>query len=73
MKFSEGCKSFKMCTNCSFKPTSPAHILRMPKAHQAGFSRRSLASVGFFESVRSHEPGLALLTNGRVQQQQQEM
>ncbi|GFW25253.1 RNase H domain-containing protein [Trichonephila clavipes] len=27
MKFSEGCKSFKMCTNCSSEPTSPAHIL----------------------------------------------
>ncbi|GFY24253.1 uncharacterized protein TNCV_1013021 [Trichonephila clavipes] len=26
----------------------------MPRAHQAGFSRRSLAGVGFFESVRSY-------------------
>ncbi|GFW28173.1 hypothetical protein TNCV_4499031 [Trichonephila clavipes] len=42
---------------------------RMPRAHQAGFSRRFLAGVGFFESVRSHGPGLALLTNGGVQQQ----
>ncbi|GFS70325.1 hypothetical protein TNCV_2012351 [Trichonephila clavipes] len=26
MKFSEGCKGFEMCTNCSSKPASPAHI-----------------------------------------------
>ncbi|GFX51917.1 uncharacterized protein TNCV_3063341 [Trichonephila clavipes] len=40
-------------------------------AHQAGLSRRSLAGVGLFESVRRHGPGLALLTNGGGQQQQQ--
>ncbi|GFW73183.1 hypothetical protein TNCV_484091 [Trichonephila clavipes] len=40
----------------------------MPRAHQAGFSRRSVAGVAFFESVRNHGP--ALLTNGGVQQQQ---
>ncbi|GFY00165.1 hypothetical protein TNCV_2835221 [Trichonephila clavipes] len=27
MQFSEGCKSFEMCTNCSSKPASPADIL----------------------------------------------
>ncbi|GFT98960.1 RNase H domain-containing protein [Trichonephila clavipes] len=27
MKFSEGCKSFEMCTNCSSEPASPTHIL----------------------------------------------
>ncbi|GFX72855.1 uncharacterized protein TNCV_2864621 [Trichonephila clavipes] len=27
MKFYEGCKNFEMCTNCSFEPASPAHIL----------------------------------------------
>ncbi|GFW78700.1 hypothetical protein TNCV_4261231 [Trichonephila clavipes] len=43
---------------------------RVPRAHQAGFSRRSLAGVGLSESVRCHGPGLALLTNGGVQQQQ---
>ncbi|GFS92500.1 hypothetical protein TNCV_1159861 [Trichonephila clavipes] len=37
---------------------------RMPRAHQAGFSRRFLAGVGLSESVRCHGPGLALLTNG---------
>ncbi|GFX76675.1 hypothetical protein TNCV_663841 [Trichonephila clavipes] len=42
----------------------------MPRSHQAGFSRRSLAGVGVFESVRCHGPCLALLTNGGVQQQQ---
>ncbi|GFX33623.1 hypothetical protein TNCV_1932901 [Trichonephila clavipes] len=43
---------------------------RVPRAHQAVFRRRSLAGVGLSESGRSHEPGLALLTNGGVQQQQ---
>ncbi|GFX17834.1 hypothetical protein TNCV_2292831 [Trichonephila clavipes] len=43
---------------------------RMPRAQQAGFSRRFLAGVGFFETVRSHGSGLALLTNRNVQQQQ---
>ncbi|GFX00096.1 uncharacterized protein TNCV_3080921 [Trichonephila clavipes] len=27
MKFSEECKSFEMCTNCSSEPATPAHIL----------------------------------------------
>ncbi|GFX67457.1 uncharacterized protein TNCV_3463461 [Trichonephila clavipes] len=27
MKFSEGCKNFDMCTNCSSEPATPAHIL----------------------------------------------
>ncbi|GFU64008.1 RNase H domain-containing protein [Trichonephila clavipes] len=27
MKFSEGLKSFEMCTNCSSEPVTPAHIL----------------------------------------------
>ncbi|GFU94452.1 hypothetical protein TNCV_2644401 [Trichonephila clavipes] len=43
----------------------------MPRVHQAGFSRRSLAAVGLFESVRCPGPGLALLTNEGMQQQQQ--
>ncbi|GFS89402.1 hypothetical protein TNCV_1809361 [Trichonephila clavipes] len=67
MKFSEGCKSFEMCTNCSSEPGSPADILEC-----LGLTKQDLADVGvgFFESVRSHGPGLALLTNGGVQQQQ---
>ncbi|GFY29383.1 hypothetical protein TNCV_4725101 [Trichonephila clavipes] len=44
----------------------------MLRAHQAGFSRGSLAGVRFFESVQCHGPGLALLTIGGVQQQQQQ-
>ncbi|GFU59270.1 hypothetical protein TNCV_4197941 [Trichonephila clavipes] len=44
---------------------------RVPRAHQAGPSRRSHADVGLSESVRYHGPGLALLTKGGVQQQQQ--
>ncbi|GFT42348.1 RNase H domain-containing protein [Trichonephila clavipes] len=28
MTFSEGCKSFEMCPNCSSEPASPAHILQ---------------------------------------------
>ncbi|GFU97991.1 uncharacterized protein TNCV_232681 [Trichonephila clavipes] len=27
LKYSEGCKSFEMCTNCSSEPATPAHIL----------------------------------------------
>ncbi|GFW45645.1 zinc finger protein [Trichonephila clavipes] len=42
---------------------------RVPRAPQAGVSRRSLAGVGLSESVRCHGPGLALLTNGGFQQQ----
>ncbi|GFW55387.1 hypothetical protein TNCV_117711 [Trichonephila clavipes] len=38
----------------------------MPRAHQAGLRRRSLAGVEFFESVRCHGPGLAQLTNEDV-------
>ncbi|GFY09688.1 hypothetical protein TNCV_381821 [Trichonephila clavipes] len=70
MKFSEGCKSFEMCTNCSSE-LACLHPL-MPRAHQAEFSRRSLAGVEFFESVRYHGPGLALLTSVDVQQQQRQ-
>ncbi|GFU87138.1 hypothetical protein TNCV_4559501 [Trichonephila clavipes] len=43
---------------------------QVPRAHQAGLSRRSLAGVGLSESVRCHGPGLALLTNWVVQQKQ---
>ncbi|GFW64812.1 RNase H domain-containing protein [Trichonephila clavipes] len=38
MKFSEGCKSFEMCTNCSSEPASPAHILEC-----LGFTKQDLA------------------------------
>ncbi|GFX28358.1 hypothetical protein TNCV_596711 [Trichonephila clavipes] len=41
---------------------------RVPRTHQAGLIR-SLAGVGLSESVRCHGPGLALLSNGDVQQQ----
>ncbi|GFX60168.1 uncharacterized protein TNCV_4533291 [Trichonephila clavipes] len=41
---------------------------RVLRPHQAGSSRRSLASVKLSESVRCNGPGLALLTNGGVQQ-----
>ncbi|GFX62751.1 hypothetical protein TNCV_3350771 [Trichonephila clavipes] len=42
---------------------------RVPRAHQAGSSRRSLAGVRLSESVRCHGPGLVLLTNGGMHQQ----
>ncbi|GFU40494.1 RNase H domain-containing protein [Trichonephila clavipes] len=45
---------------------------RVPRAHQAESSRRSLAGVILSESVRCHGPGVALLTNGGVPQQQQQ-
>ncbi|GFW80647.1 RNase H domain-containing protein [Trichonephila clavipes] len=40
MKFSEGRKSFEMCTNCSSKPDSPAHILEC-----LGLTKQDLADV----------------------------
>ncbi|GFW63318.1 transposable element Tcb2 transposase [Trichonephila clavipes] len=43
---------------------------RVPRAHQTGLSRLFLAGVRLSESVRCPGPGLALLTNGEVQQQQ---
>ncbi|GFV32172.1 hypothetical protein TNCV_1674601 [Trichonephila clavipes] len=46
---------------------------RVPRAHQAGLSRRSFAGAGLSESVRCRGTGLALLTNGGVQQQQQQI
>ncbi|GFV13587.1 hypothetical protein TNCV_67901 [Trichonephila clavipes] len=42
---------------------------QVPRAHHAGFSRRTLAGVGLYESVRRYGPGLVLLTNGGMQQQ----
>ncbi|GFW57358.1 hypothetical protein TNCV_542721 [Trichonephila clavipes] len=47
MKISEGRKSFETCTNCSSEPTSHP---RVPRAHQAGLSRRSLPGVELSES-----------------------
>ncbi|GFX04820.1 putative transposable element [Trichonephila clavipes] len=47
-------------------------LQRSTRAHQAGLSRRSLAGAELSESVRCHRPGLELLTNGSVQQQQQQ-
>ncbi|GFX02020.1 RNase H domain-containing protein [Trichonephila clavipes] len=40
MKFSEGRKSFEMCTNCSSKPATPAHILEC-----LGLTKQDLADV----------------------------
>ncbi|GFW69336.1 uncharacterized protein TNCV_486851 [Trichonephila clavipes] len=38
MKFSEGRKSFEMCTNCSSEPATPAHILEC-----LGLTKKDLA------------------------------
>ncbi|GFV05584.1 RNase H domain-containing protein [Trichonephila clavipes] len=40
MKFSEGRKSFKMCTDCSSEPATPAHILEC-----LGLTKQDLADV----------------------------
>ncbi|GFX61735.1 uncharacterized protein TNCV_2591781 [Trichonephila clavipes] len=40
MKFSEGRKSFEMCTNCSSEPATPAHILEC-----LGLTKQELADV----------------------------
>ncbi|GFT81403.1 uncharacterized protein TNCV_3672831 [Trichonephila clavipes] len=69
MKFSEGCKSFEMCTNCSFDPISPAPILECLGLTKQDLADDPLLMLDFCVSVRSHGPGLALLTNGGVQSQ----
>ncbi|GFX30796.1 uncharacterized protein TNCV_656821 [Trichonephila clavipes] len=43
MKFSEGCKSFEMCPNCSSEPASPVHILEC-----LGFTKQDLADDPLF-------------------------
>ncbi|GFW37374.1 hypothetical protein TNCV_859811 [Trichonephila clavipes] len=63
-----GCSSPVTNRGCNFSPSMNSP--RVPRAHLAGFSRRSLDGVGLSESVRCHGPGPALLTNGGVQQQQ---
>ncbi|GFX96143.1 uncharacterized protein TNCV_2290321 [Trichonephila clavipes] len=40
MKFSEGCKSFEMCTNCSSESATPAHILEC-----LGLTKQDLAEI----------------------------
>ncbi|GFV72847.1 RNase H domain-containing protein [Trichonephila clavipes] len=40
MKFSEGRKNFEMCTNCSFQPATPAHVLEC-----LGLTKQDLADV----------------------------
>ncbi|GFS51484.1 RNase H domain-containing protein [Trichonephila clavipes] len=40
MKFSEGCKSFEMCMNCSSELATPAHILE-----GLGLTKQDLADV----------------------------
>ncbi|GFW44839.1 uncharacterized protein TNCV_4511531 [Trichonephila clavipes] len=40
MKFSEGRKSFEMCTKCSSEPATPAHILEC-----LGLTKQDLADV----------------------------
>ncbi|GFV79531.1 hypothetical protein TNCV_279851 [Trichonephila clavipes] len=69
MKFSEGFKSFEMCTNCSSEPTSSAHILECLGLTNQDLADDLLMVSEFFESVRRHGSGLALLANGGVQQQ----
>ncbi|GFW99228.1 uncharacterized protein TNCV_3009961 [Trichonephila clavipes] len=60
---------FCFSLECSYSGHACSHP-RVPRAPQAGLSRRSLAGVGLSESVRCHGPGLALMTNGGMQQQQ---
>ncbi|GFU40869.1 uncharacterized protein TNCV_2466641 [Trichonephila clavipes] len=67
MKFFEGFKSFEMCTNCSSEPASPAHILECLGLTKQDLADDPLLVLNFFESLRSHEPGLALLANGGIQ------
>ncbi|GFT13560.1 uncharacterized protein TNCV_3830401 [Trichonephila clavipes] len=52
MKFSEGRKSFEMCTNCSSEPATPAHILEC-----LGITKQDLADVPFLvlDSLKVHD------------------
>ncbi|GFU22029.1 hypothetical protein TNCV_405821 [Trichonephila clavipes] len=70
MKFSEACKSFEMCMNCSSEPASPAHIPEFLGLTKQNLANDPLLVLDFFERVQCHGPGLALLTSGGVQQRQ---
>ncbi|GFY33531.1 hypothetical protein TNCV_4538651 [Trichonephila clavipes] len=59
-----------MCTNYSSEPASPAHILERLGLTKQDLADHPLLVLDFFESVRSLGPGVALLANGGVQQQQ---
>ncbi|GFU11965.1 RNase H domain-containing protein [Trichonephila clavipes] len=49
MKFSEGCKSFEMCTNCSSEPTSPPHILKCLGLTKQGLADDPLLVLDFLK------------------------
>ncbi|GFS54824.1 uncharacterized protein TNCV_3575601 [Trichonephila clavipes] len=60
-----------MCTNYSSESASPSHILECPRLPKQDLADVPLlVLVGLSESVRCHGPGLVLLTNEGVQQQQ---
>ncbi|GFV94626.1 hypothetical protein TNCV_3826931 [Trichonephila clavipes] len=64
-QFSEGSKSFEMCTNCS-ETASPAHLLECLELTKQDLAGDPLLVLDF-ESVRSYGSGLELLSNGDVQ------
>ncbi|GFT63730.1 uncharacterized protein TNCV_423621 [Trichonephila clavipes] len=48
MKFSEGCKSFEMCTNCSSEAASPTHILECLGLIKQDLAEYPLLVLDFF-------------------------
>ncbi|GFX72822.1 RNase H domain-containing protein [Trichonephila clavipes] len=49
MKFSEGRKSFEMCTNCSSEPATPAHILECLGLTKQDLADESLLVLDFLK------------------------
>ncbi|GFU39539.1 RNase H domain-containing protein [Trichonephila clavipes] len=71
MKFSKGCKSFEMCTNCSFEPAIPAHILECLGLTKQDLADDPLLVLDFLKVYDVMYLVKTLLPNGGVQQQQQ--
>ncbi|GFV89217.1 uncharacterized protein TNCV_4914161 [Trichonephila clavipes] len=71
MKFSEGFKSFEMCTNCSSEPASSTHILEC-----LGLTKQNLAEdlllVLYFLVFMKSWTWSSTAGQWRVQQQQQQ-
>ncbi|GFV69066.1 hypothetical protein TNCV_2928951 [Trichonephila clavipes] len=67
MKFSEGSRSFEMCTNCSSEPASTTHILECLGLTKQNLAVDPLLVLDFLGCTESCT-GLALLANGGVQQ-----
>ncbi|GFV71638.1 uncharacterized protein TNCV_3534291 [Trichonephila clavipes] len=70
MKFSEGRKSFEMCTNCSSEPATSVHILECPGLTKQDLADDPLLVLDFLKVYDITWTWSTLLTNGGMQQQQ---